>query len=347
MEQSKTGSKNSKFAYIVTADIRYLPEVIGNLNSLHLIGNQQDVHYFGSKIPDDVVEQFDKLCYRLIYHPVSDEEIKAAHGNSEVMCRKRYWYAAEYGQDYEAVCILDADMLWSHLPDVFFEIAAKTGLIVGASKEQNKVYNEPNHEYDVEGVRGWNWQLPHGYYNDADLCNCPTFIDARLYEDALRKQWEIFLEGYPFKDEIPDTHFRAPDMDAMNLCFLEAVWPDTERILPLPGLMFLGTNEQHFKPYINATMRENGLWTKNGIKIYSVHGHFHHRQWCGIQLSNREGCIEGQLDGSPSAYRQAEGSLADLCRYAQHCLWEGPIRIEERNYRHPDKPVEDTYIWEI
>ena len=146
-------------------------------------------------------------------------------------------------------------------------------------------------------------------------------------------------------DEIPDTHFRAPDMDAMNLCFLEAVWPHTERILPLPGLMFLGTNEQFLKPYVNATMRENGLWTKNGIKIYSVHGHFYHKQWCEIQLSNREGCIEGQLDGSPSAYRQAEGSLADLCRYAQHCLWEGPIQIEKVNYRHPEKPVEDTYIW--
>ena len=343
MEQSKNGSNNSEYAYIVTADIRYLPEVIGNLNSLHLIGNQQDVHYFGSLIPDEVVEQFDKLCYRLIYHAVPDEEIKAAHGNSEVMCRKRYWYAAEYGQDYEAVCVLDADLIWSHLPDVFFEVAAKAGLIVGASKEQNKIYNELHHEY----AGGWNWKVPRGYYNDADLCNCPTFIDARLYEEALRKQWEIFIEGNPFKEEMPDTHFKAPDMDAMNICFLDAVWPHTERILPLPGLMFLGTNEQHFKPYINATMRENGLWTKNGIKIYSVHGHFRHRQWCEIQLSNRKGCIEGQLNGSESAYNQAEGSLTVLCRYAHHCLWDGPIQIEKKNYRHPEKPIEDTYIWEL
>jgi len=335
MEQSENGSRDSKYAYIVTADIRYLPEVIGNLNSLHLIGNQQDVHWFGSKTPEAVVEQLDKLDYRCIYHAVSDEEIEAAHGNSEVMCRKRYWYAAEYGQEYDAVCVLDADMLWSHLPDVFFEIAAKAKLIVGASKEQNKIYNEKHHEYGG----GWNWRVPRGYYNDADLCNCPVFIDARLYEKALRKQWEIFVKGYP------DMHFKAPDMDAMNLCFLDAVWPHTERILALPGLMFLGTNEQHLKPYINATMRENGLWTKNGIKIYSVHGHFHHKQWCGVQLSNREGCIAGQLDGSPSAYRQAESSLADLCRYAQHCLWDGPIQIEKKNYRHPEKPVEDTYIW--
>ena len=341
MKQSENDSNNSRsnYAYIVTADSKYLPEALANLNSLHLIGNNQDVHFFGYKIPEDVIEQFSELCYKLVFHPVSDEEVEESRGCSEVMCRKRYWFAGEVGQDYDAVCVLDADMIWSHLPDVFFEIAAKTGLVVGACKEQNKVYNEPNHEY-----YGWSWKVPRGFYNPHDLCNCPLFIDARLWDEALHKQWQIFLDGFP------EWHFKAPDMDAMNLALMEqsadlSGGDFIGRILPLPGLMFLGTNEQHFKPYINATMREDGLWTKNGIKIYSVHGHFLHKQWCGIQLSNRKGCIAGQLNGSESAYNQAEGSLEVLCRFAKHCLDDGPIKIEQANWRHPENPVDETYNW--
>lgn len=317
----------SDYAYVVTADIRYLPEVVANLNSLDYIGNEQDVHFIGYDIPQEVLEQFPSLGYTVHHHAITKEEIEASHGLSEVVCRKRYWYAAKYGEAYSAVCILDADMVWSHLPDVFFEIAAKTGLVVGASKEQNKTYADPHHMY---GCYGGRWVMPEGFHNPHDLCNAPTFLDTNLWEPALEKQWEIFVNGFP------ETNFKAPDMDAMNLCFAEHGGVD--RMLPLPGMMFLGTNEQHLKPYIRATMREDGLWTESGVKIYSIHGHYFHKIWRETQVENRRKCNTDTLNGSESANSYAEQALETLHKYAEEMLWGGTIQIERKNYRHPERP---------
>ena len=318
--------ERSKYGYVVCADIRYLPELVGNLNSLSMIGNEEDILVFGRDIPAEVQSQFGDLNYRVIYREVTDEEFAEGKHLSDILCRKRYWYAAKYAIDYDAVCILDADMIWSHLPTAFFEIAAKTGLAVGPCKEQNKIYSDEHHKWHGE------WIIPEGFYNYHDLCNSPLFIDPRVWEAALTKQWEIFLDGQP------DDNFKAPDMDAMNICMLEQHGID--RILPLPSLMFLGVNEQLLKPYIRAVQKEDGLWTQSGIKIYSIHGHFGHANWRGIQLGNRKGCIEGQLNGSESAYRQAQSSLDTMVRAFYDALEKGPIDIELKNYRHPESPAE-------
>lgn len=317
----------SKNGYVVCADIRYLPEVVGNLNSLALLDNRDDVFFFGYQIPGEVREQFLHLPYEVYYHEVTAEELAEGRHLSDVLCRKRYWYAAEYCQDYDAVCVLDADMVWSFLPTVWFEIAAQTGLVIGPCKEQNKIYNDENHRWYGE------WIMPEGFYNPHDLCNAPLFLSPIVWQSALEKMWVIFVDGYP------EGHFKGPDMDAMNLCLLEEAGLD--RILPLPSLMFLGVNEQLLKPFVRAVLKENNeLWTQSGIKIYSIHGHFYHPTWRGIQLGNQRKCIDRELNGSESAYNYTMGSLDTMVRFFYRALEEGPISIEYKNYRHPEQPYE-------
>lgn len=307
----------ANYAYIVAACTKYTPEVVANLNSLDYVGNTFDVHLFWCARDNnrEFIDQLNKLSYKVILHEVSQQEIEESRGVTEVTCRKRYWYAAEVGKDYDAVCILDADLVWNRNPYQFFEIAHKTGFILGPTKEQNKVYD---HEHcEVKGQ--WIWSVPRGYYNDKDLCNCPVFIDAKLWDQALRLSWHVFLY---------DT-FRAADMDAMNLCFLE--YGGKDKIIKLAGLQWLGTNEQHLKPYMRVVERDGKICTENGLEVFSYHGQYYKDKWRACQLDNRHNCAAGYLKSTQACDDIARGSMDLLYSYFKKMLdWK--ITIEKKDY---------------
>jgi len=320
------------YAFVVGATGSYSPELVAMLNSLDYVGNKADVHIYGIDIEPQVFEQFGKLGYLVDFHNVSEQEWQEAKGRSEVVCRKRYWYAAEIAKDYDAVCILDADLIWVRNPINYFIMAEKTGLIFGPGKEQNKVYDDPHHQFNGE------WLIPQGYYNHNDLCNCPVFLDANKHNEALRKSWEWFITGNP------DTNFRAPDMDAMNIAFLK--YAGSENIVALPGIQWLGTNEQMLKPYMRAVSDRGLFKTESGIQIYCYHGQFYHKKWRDCQLDNRHNCASGYLkaDKHPEVIGnldgQASGAMNMLHEYFRKML-DYKIVIEKKNYRHPELPLDE------
>jgi hypothetical protein len=313
----------SKYAYIVGADYKYVPELCALLNSLDYVGNTQDVHVIGINLPDELVSQFPKLNYEVFHSVISPAEVEESRGISEVVCRKRYWYAAFLGQAlaYKAVCVLDADMIFNRDPYQWFEVAHQTGYIIGVSKEQNKVYDDPHHEVDGQ------WIIPQGYWNDKDLCNCPLFIDPITWGVPLKRSWDLFIKhGY-----------RAPDMDAMNMTFIEAganlSCARDNKIIRLPALQWLGTNEQMLKPYIRAIRGRDGkLWTENGFEIYSFHGHYYHEKWRNQQLENRSHCAAGYLGCNEKTNNMAAGALDLLHRVFKDML-DYKIVIEKKSYR--------------
>lgn len=313
---------SSQFSFVVCADIRYLPELVGCLNSLSFVNNQQDVHFFGYQIPKEVQEQFILLNYQVIFHEITDEEISLNHGLSEVVCRKRYFYANQVGREYAAVCVLDADMIFTRNPIHFFVIAEKTGYVLGASKEQNKVYDDGHHTWHGEFI------LPKGYYNPVDLCNCPLFVDTKIWGRALEKSYQIFVDGFP------NDNFKAPDMDAMSVCLIEA--GSADKTILLPNFCWLGVNEKLLKPYMRVVNDRGLLKTECGEPIFSYHGQYYHHVWRETQLDNRHHCAEGYLKASECSDNMARGAMELLYNNFKKML-DYKIRIEHKNYRHPEE----------
>lgn len=319
----------SNYAYIVAACSKYLPEVTALLNSLDYVGNKQDVMLIGIELTDEFDAQLKNLGYYVFHHKVEQTEIEASRGISEVTCRKRYWYAAEFGKGYDAVCVLDADMIFCRNPIQYFDIAAKTGFILGPHKEQNKAYDDDH--YFTNGK--WEWKTQRGYWNDKDLCNSPVFLDAKLWKTALEKEWTVFM----------DEGFKGPDMDAMNLSFLE--YGGHDKIVKLCGYQWLGTNEQHLKPYIRVVTKNDGkIWSENGTEIFCYHGHYGHRAWRQCQLDNRHRCSGGYLKARDESLLAcdniAKGSMDLLYSHFLKML-SYKIVLEKKNYRHPEEPYEE------
>jgi len=311
----------SNYAYIVGADHKYTPELCAMLNSLDYVGNKQDVMVIGINLDKEFTEQFSNLGYYVFHHNVTPQEVEASRGISEVTCRKRYWYAYEFGKGYDAVCVLDADLIWVRDPIQYFKIAADTGYILGPHKEQNMVYDRDHHMTNGK----WEWNVERGFWNDKDLCNCPVFLDARKWGDALKLSWDVFI----------DRGFRAPDMDAMNLSFLH--YGGHDKIVKLTGYQWLGTNEQHLKPYIRVVRKNDGkIWTENGTEIFCYHGHYYHEKWRQCQLDNRSRCSQGYLKAKDesliSCNNIAQGSM-NLLYENFMSMMDYKIKVEKKDYR--------------
>jgi hypothetical protein len=307
-------------------DIRYLPEAVAELNSLDYVGNKADFHWWGYKIPQEVINQLSKLCYKVHFHNITDAEVQESHGLSEVVCRKRYFYADEIGKDYDAVCVLDADLVFVRDPKNFFEIAAKTGLVLCPVKEQKQSYNDPHHQHKGK------WIMPEGFTPEMDLCNCPLFVDAKVWGQAMRESYEMFIDGYPI------DNFKGPDMAAIQLKLSQ--YGAEGRTIGLPNNQWLGTNEQNLKGYSRIVGDYGFLKAENGTPTYSYHGQYFYPRWRNCQLMNRNHCAKGYLKAS------GESLLAsnNIAKGAMECLYERfkkmldwKIIIEKKNYRHPEK----------
>ncbi len=316
----------SKYAYIVGACDKYVPEFNALVNSLDYVGNKHDVHAWLFQFPEEYLKKLRsaQFSYKLIIHEITYEESREFGGVSEIVCRKRYWYAGDVGKNYDAVCILDADLVFTRDPWQFFEIAAKTGFILGTHKEQNKVYDHDHHKAQGKFL------IEKGFWNDKDLCNCPLFIDARKYERPLKRSFEIFAEGFP------KTNFRAPDMDAMNICFIEAGLYD--KIIKLSNHAWLGTNECQLKPYTRAVDKKGKLFTENGQEIFCFHGQYYKKKWRECQLANRNHCAKNYLKCNLDD--QARGALNLLTSIFNKMCFGHKITIEKKDYVHPELPYE-------
>ena len=330
----------SDYCYIVGATYSYLIELTALLNSLDYVGNKEDVHILGIELTEEFISQLKNLSYSAILHNITEQEWQEAHGRSEIVCRKRYWYGAEIGKNYKAINILDADMIFVRNPIQYFIIAEKTGYILGVSKEQNQKYNDPHHQFKGE------WIIPEGTCPELDLCNCPLFVDTKIWGEALKRSYEIFIDGF---NGMEGDNFKAPDMAAINIMLLK--YGSADKTIALPNVQWLGTNEQNLKLYQRAIEDRGKIKTENGIPIFSFHGHWGHVSWRETQLANRHHCAQGYFKASGESLESsdniAKGSLNLLYERFKK-MFHYKIKISPKNYRHPENEYREEYgdLWD-
>lgn len=298
---NREGEK-SKNCMVTSACKKYLPELTALLNSKMAIGNHDDIFIIGYQLPKEFTEQFSKLDYRTILYEVPESEAREFGGESEILCRKRFFYLGEWGKEYSSALLLDADVVFVRDISNFFEIAEKTNFILGVTLEQKTVYGRTEHQK----VQGKHLVIPPKW-NAQDMCCTPVFINAKTYEKQLKKAWNIFAEGWP------NTNFRAPDQQALNQILVAEGLND--RVILLPNVCWCSCNEKLEKPYTRVTTQQDGLlWTESGEPIYIIHGRYYTKKWRRQQLRNRHHCAEGYLKATECSDAIAEGAM--------NCLYE-------------------------
>ena len=324
-----------RYAFVVAACKKYVPELCALLNSLEYVRNTHDVFVIGYELPKSFTEQFAGLGYNVAFYDVPEAEARQWGGESEILCRKRYWYAGEWGKDYDAVCLLDADMLVTRNVDNFFEIAAKCDFILGATLEQKNMYGTDEDGHDHQRVNGEHL-VKEKTWNTKDICCTPMFINAKTYEAQLKKAWHIFADGWP------NTNFKAPDQQALNMLLVAEGL--TDKVVLLPNMCWVGSNEKLLKPYTRVTVQgDRKLWTESGEPVFILHGQFYKARWRKQQLLNRHGCAAGYLGFADNSDKIAEGSMQCLHEHFKKML-DFKITIEKKAYSNNGLPDSEECI---
>lgn len=307
----------SKFAYIVASNKRYLPGLNALLNSLDYVGNTQDVLVLGYELPEEFMNAVDNaFTFRVVWgYDIPQSEVNFL-GEAEVLMRKRYQMPFILQEIYEAVCILDADMFFAHNVEVYLEIAAKTGYVLGCVLEQKRRYGDKNHQ--VPPGSG-TYLIDPDFWNARDLCCAPLFV-GRPWYPALKKSWD--LVNVPF-----ETRFKAPDMDGLNICLIEA--GSFEKTIPLSQHIWTGLHESFMKAHTRAVDCHGQLFTEDGEEINVVHGQWWNKTWRGWQIDNQIAMIGREFDDSESYKNRARGSFEHVLNWYKKMAVEHKININD------------------
>ena len=256
----------SKYVYIVSANTKYLRELNILLNSLEYENNIQDVHVVSWALPKEYLDKLSQLSYEVIVHEVADDPKMQELGEAETLMRFRYELASQL-TNYNAVCVLDADTCIIRNLDIWFEIAAKSDVIIGCGLEQKRWYGEPENNHKVNGEH-----FLERVWNAKDICCSPIFFNPKKFGDAFHFSWSIVAD-YDF-----EHRFKGPDMDAINMAIIKFGYQD--RVITLAETCWNGLHETLLKPLSHVCKLNDGkFWTISGEEIFILHGQWLNPIW--------------------------------------------------------------------
>ena len=291
----------NKYAFVVSANTKYIVPLNIFLNSLDYVGNRHDVHIVSWGLPKDYLEKIREFPFDITVHEMADDPKMQEIGEGEVLMRYRYELASKL-KDYDAVCVLDADTAMVRDVTLWFEVADRAKVIIGCALEQKRWYGKDENNQMVDGKH-----FIEPIWNDKDICCSPLFFSPNNFGDALHFSWHIIAD-YP-----PEKRFKAPDMDGLNMSIIKHGYKD--RVIALAEATWSGLHETLLKPFSHVCEMHDKLWTINGEEIFLIHGQYLNPIWRKWQIEGQNGCIKRELDNSARCKQIAQQCLEQIVRY--------------------------------
>jgi hypothetical protein len=240
-------------------------------NSLEALGNKHKVIFLSFRfrdIPDvsfpvEFVESTEKEC-----------QVKGT-------AIERFKIAYEMAPDYDAICLLDADMFFLRPVDLFFEIASK-GFIVAGS-------NGMVIDYHTEFQKRYNLDM-----------GSPSFVYMKLHTTA-----PIFInhENIDWFEALYKSRRVDSWDDFLYLNLLGAHMGKDKKMLVMPPYSFTGIHHFQMKP-------GTGLFEKGGIimsgteeEVWMVHGKWWDKPWLDDLMPTMEKYLKDEDIGARGRFR--------------------------------------------
>lgn len=180
------------------------------------------------------------------------------HGNQLLM---NYIWRLKYAgvlRQYDAVCMVDADMFCVRDLTKYFDIAAKANLIIGASDCVNIWYEESyrNHYPNI---------LTEDFYNTKTITSVPLFFSPRQHGAVFENvyNWGI-------------THGVVSDLTVMNMFLCRDKHSD---LMVLPAHAWTGIHHTFFKPELRVRRILGRYVSEAGDEIQMIHGRWFDPRW--------------------------------------------------------------------
>lgn len=246
-----------KYAFVVAASDNYLQGIVAMFNSMQYHGMTADVILIPWNLPEEFLNSLGKyrFNFRIVPNEVEHQVLATAI--------ERFRVAVELGPEYEAICLLDADMYFHNPVDLFFDVAAKGFIVTGSNGMIIDFGTGYQEHYGVDlGAPSYPYAKVH---TTAPIFISPADLDwfRALYEARRVDSWDDFL--------------------FLNVLGIQMDKP--KKMLCLPPYVFTGIHHWQMKPETCLIRKAHGLvLTGTEEQVYISHGKFWDEGYCSDQL---------------------------------------------------------------
>lgn len=197
---------------------------------------------------------------------------------------ERFRIAYEKAPEYDAICLLDADMFMTADPTIFFEVASKGFIVTGSNGmiiNFNKAYQEQYQTF--LGKDEWPYPKIH--------TTVPIFINKEntdwfkaLYDAKRIDSWDDFL----------------------YLNILGIKMGKDKKMIAMPPYMFTGIHHWQMKP--ECAVFKRGVYFLSGTEeqVYMIHGKWWDEAWLQDLMPTMEKFFKDENIGDKGQWRTKE-----------------------------------------
>lgn len=267
----------TNYAFIVAASAGYAPAIRAMFNSLETLGNKHKVVFVSYKFRDIPDVNF----------PVEFIESTEQECSVKGTAIERFKVAYEVAPEYDAICLLDADMFFIRNVDLFFDIAA-AGFIVTAS---NGMVIDYNREFQAR----YNLDMGSDHFVYTKLhTSAPIWINhentdwfERLYNSRRIDSWDDFLY--------------------LNL--IGAYMGKDKKMICLPPYSCTGIHHWQLKPATALFEKGGQILTGTEEEVYMIHGKWWDDGWYNDMMPTMERYLKDENIGDMGR-RRVENALS-------------------------------------
>ncbi len=312
----------------LTENYTYLFNALYNSAEYFGIGDYADFVVIHEELPNSYIkfmeEKTANLKTKVIFKKFTREDCDTNLGKVLSIKFYRYKIMSEMGKNYKSILFLDSDIFFVSGIKEFFEIAAKTDLVVCTNDQVTRVYRTDKNKgccpAYVEGMKSF---FEEETFDGKFVCNVPTFIDMNKYS-------HVFIDIFNHRCKLGQDNSWpfTGDLDTMNLVFTKNEMK--QKMIILPAHLWTGVHYSIYRSNICVKRWNMGKHVKTTDDAYKSkflfmsenHEHirsFHGRDWASDKsedaLKNRSiPKLLGQMEGKfeDEEYKRALAKRASI-----------------------------------
>jgi len=294
--------KKSKFAFLTGASKSYLAGLNALLNSLEVHSHKEDFLLVSFDIPEDYLKKAQEtFSFNIrIFKPRINHQVQGT-------AIERFRIAYEIGKEYDAVCLLDADMFFVNDVARFF-LAASKGLIIVGSNGMHISFTKKHQEiYKCDlGVEEYPHYLIH---TTAPIFLSPQDLDwfSALYKSKRVDSFDDFL----------------------YLNILGIKMRKTEKMICMPPYLFSQIHHFGVKPNTRIIKKNGVLLSETEERIAVVHGKWFDKNWYTGLMVPMSGYFKDNELGKLHERRALESRETILNEFLKYCYLS---KLDLRNF---------------
>jgi len=243
----------SKFAFVTAASTNYLPGLYAFFNSLVMNKHKDDVVLGSFRLPEDFLESLNTLPFH-----TEVVNIDTTGNQSEDTAIGRFKMAYDYGQKYEAICLVEGDLFLTGNVSTFFNIASKGFVVVASNGMVVNFGRDYQKQYGIDlGVDQYIYPKVH--------TTVPIFIGMNDL-DWFKKFHDGRMSAHSFDD-------------VFGLNVLGISMGKSDRILCLPPYQWTGIHHFGVKPETGWMEKDGFVLSGTEEQVYMIHGKWWDEGW--------------------------------------------------------------------